>query len=341
MSPIESSATIKEGKYQVVAWDLDTTGRRMIDEICQVAGFYSNGSSEIESSFSQYVMPYKNPNPGARRSFGLKVASMGRYRMLKDVETGKILKTKSEVSALQDFIHWLKEAKQKTQTEGVILVCHEPAARKVLIPLFLEALRRYSLFESFSEVVVAFANSVKVVEQFADSSKVTSLSLRSLCKTLLNNTNPATASACDRAKVLVEILSKICPVEESKPANIEASKILSVASSVKLEQEEVLHLKSVLNTQGTLRPIFEGQLKQKRAIREHALGLRKLVAEAGLNYEDLKILYSTTTSEKDENSTESRTNTLKMRLDEAASDKDLEDLIKLLDKHFIREESDH
>ena len=166
-------------------------------------------------------------------------------------------------------------------------------------------------------------------------------SLRSLCKTLLNNTNPATASACDRAKVLVEILSKICPVEESKPANIEASKILSVASSVKLEQEEVLHLKSVLNTQGTLRPIFEGQLKQKRAIREHALGLRKLVAEAGLNYEDLKILYSTTTSEKDENSTESRTNTLKMRLDEAASDKDLEDLIKLLDKHFIKEESDH
>merc|ERR1712141_674565 len=108
-----------------------------------------------------------------------------------------------------------------------------------------------------------------------------------------------------------EILSKICPVEESKPANIAASKILSVASSVKLEQEEVLHLKSVLNTQGTLRPIFEGQLKQKRAIREHALGLRKLVAEAGLNYEDLKILYSTSkSSENDEKSSESRTNTL-------------------------------
>ena len=173
MSPIESSTMIKEGKYQVVAWDLDTTGRRMIDEICQVAGFYSNGTEE--SAFSQYVMPYKNPNPGARRSFGLKVASMGRYRMLKDVETGKILKTKSEVSALQDFISWLKEAKTKTQTDGIILVCHEPAARKVLIPLFLEALRRYALFDSFAEVVVAFANSTKIVEKFADSSKVTSL----------------------------------------------------------------------------------------------------------------------------------------------------------------------
>ena len=154
----------------------------------------------------------------------------------------------------------------------------------------------------------------------------------------------------------MEILSKICPFEvESKPGNgnnIEASKILSVASSVKLEQEEVSHLKSVLNTQGTLRPIFEGQLKQKRAIREHALGLRKLVAEAGLNYEDLKILYNSSksssendekNSEKDQekNSTESRTNTLKMRLDEGASDKDLEDLIKLLDKHFIKEESEN
>ena len=96
-------------------------------------------------------------------------------QMLKDVETGKILKTKSEVSALQDFISWLKEAKTKTQTDGIILVCHEPAARKVLIPLFLEALRRYALFESFAEVVVAFANSVKIVDKFADSSKVTSL----------------------------------------------------------------------------------------------------------------------------------------------------------------------
>jgi len=40
--------------------------------------------------------------------------------------------------------------------------------------LFLEALRRYNLLEAFDEVVVAFANSVKVAEKFADSEKVTS-----------------------------------------------------------------------------------------------------------------------------------------------------------------------
>lgn len=70
MSPVENVNLVKEGNYTVVAWDLDTTGRRLIDEICQVAGFYIFNNEEF--SFSQYVMPYKNPNPGARRSFGIK-----------------------------------------------------------------------------------------------------------------------------------------------------------------------------------------------------------------------------------------------------------------------------
>ena len=71
----ETSSVLSPGNYQVVAWDLDTTGRRLIDEICQIAGHFSSSSSTSESdrSFSQYVMPHRNPNPGARRSFGIKV----------------------------------------------------------------------------------------------------------------------------------------------------------------------------------------------------------------------------------------------------------------------------
>ena len=62
------------GNYQIVAWDLDTTGRKLIDEICHVAGYYRTHDKESEdNTFSQYVMPYRNPNPGARRSFGIKV----------------------------------------------------------------------------------------------------------------------------------------------------------------------------------------------------------------------------------------------------------------------------
>jgi len=141
MAPAQNGGSVIKGDFQVVAWDLDTTGRRLIDEICHIGAYYVAGSGSAET-FSQYVMPYKNPNPGARRSFGIKVVSIGKYRMLKDVETGKILKTKSEISALQDFIDWLKVA--KANKDGVLLACHEPT-RKVLVPLLLEALYRYNL----------------------------------------------------------------------------------------------------------------------------------------------------------------------------------------------------
>ena len=49
--------------------------------------------------------------------------------MLKDLNTGTVLKTKSEVSALTDFISWL--AKAKGDSKGVILVCHEPEKKVI------------------------------------------------------------------------------------------------------------------------------------------------------------------------------------------------------------------
>ena len=132
-----SPSHVKPGHYVAVAWDLDTTGRKLIDEICQIGGHFlsqvrDETKEDEENTFSQYVMPHRNPNPGARRSFGIKVVSIGRYRMLKDLNTGKILKTKSEVSALQDFISWLGRA--KGDSDGVILLCHEPE-RKVIIQI--------------------------------------------------------------------------------------------------------------------------------------------------------------------------------------------------------------
>ena len=92
----KSKTAALTGNCLVVAWDLDTTGRRLIDEICQIGAYTvlpnrqktsqgeesSEGKKDEEETtvsvsegriFSQYVMPYRNPNPGARRSFGIKV----------------------------------------------------------------------------------------------------------------------------------------------------------------------------------------------------------------------------------------------------------------------------
>jgi len=387
-SPPKPNQHLEGGDYQVVAWDLDTTGRRLIDEICQIGGFYvlanppkedkkdsgkESSDSECMQTFSQYVMPYKNPNPGARRSFGIKVVSVGRYRMLKDLDTGKILKTKSEVSALQDFIDWLKEAKSLSGKDGILLACHEPN-RKVLVPLLLEALYKYNLLDQFNETVCGFVNGVSVVEKLGGDFSITSHSLRSLCKTVLSDTNPTTASASDRSRVLIQIISKVCipknvsstdsvstleGKEDTKSTSensiqgsirpIDASSIFHVATTVQQEEEELRNLKGMLDTQGTLRPIFESHLRQKRSVRERAMQLRKIVAESGLDYDKVATIFTSAIPTSDEQNNQDIENDEKEKIEKEenekvkanlkekipdANEQDLEELIVLFQSHF-------
>lgn len=105
---------VPEGRYRLVGWDIDTTGRRLIDEICQIAAYTPN------SQFAQYIMPYAALNPYAQRRHNIKVVTINRFRLLKDLKTNKFLKTKSEVSALADFLAWLEETKGDA-TDGIIL----------------------------------------------------------------------------------------------------------------------------------------------------------------------------------------------------------------------------
>ncbi|KOB68087.1 Exuperantia, partial [Operophtera brumata] len=69
-------------------------------------------------------MPYGDLNPGARRRHNVRV----------------ILKTKSEISALSDFLDWL----EKEKGDGsIILIYHEP--RRLSPTMLLEALTSYAL----------------------------------------------------------------------------------------------------------------------------------------------------------------------------------------------------
>jgi hypothetical protein len=80
----EEVSDLPPGDYSLVGWDLDTTGRRLLDEICQIAAFCPS------VNFSQYVMPFRDLNPAARRRHNIRVVTVGRYRMLKDSKTGKV-----------------------------------------------------------------------------------------------------------------------------------------------------------------------------------------------------------------------------------------------------------
>jgi len=326
MSPVEvPSAKSPSDNFQVVSFDLDSTGRRLVDEICHIGGLYvaQDGSEKV---FSNYIMPHRDPNPGARRSFGIRVVNIGRFRMLKNLENGVIIKTKSEFSVMTNFLDFLSEA--KGSSDGIILVSHETGP-KVIVPLLLVSLERCRLMEKFRTVVAGFANSSDLVARYGDKDKVTSGSMRSLCKTLLGDTNPNTCSAMERSKIVMKILQKVVPSGQADAPDI--SKVKEDLSTVQSEEEDLKSLRQILSAQSGLRPIFFKELKTtRRVVRDRALGIRKRVAETGADYNYFEELYKSKAESDDVK------HILKGKLT-AFEDDDLDYLVSILDRHFIGE----
>merc|ERR1711874_504732 len=100
-----------------------------------------------------------------------------------------------------------------------------------------------------------------------------------------------------------------------------AGKLLPFSSSVTEEELQLSQLKSVLGTQGTLRPIFESQLKQKRLVRERAMNLRRTIAEAGLDYSALEAAFKDGSIRNKLESTKAPTD-------------DIDEIVKLIEEHF-------
>ncbi|RZC34386.1 hypothetical protein BDFB_007698 [Asbolus verrucosus] len=197
---------IPTGKYRLVGWGVDTTGRRLIDEICQIAAYTP------KSQFSQYIMPFADLNPSYRRKHSIRVVNTGRYRMLKDMRSNKFVKTKSDISALTDFLSWL-EGIQGDASDGIILIYHE--IRKASPGMLLEVLRRYNLLERFNKIVKGFANGFNIAQ--AKCAKTTkSFSLRVMSKVLLNREDEDFSSAVDRARVSYQIAAHLAQGERQE-----------------------------------------------------------------------------------------------------------------------------
>lgn len=91
--------------------------------------------------FSQYVIPLMNLNPAARQRHQVRVVTSRFFRMLKNLQTYKIIKTKSEVAALNDFLAHLEKLKQEDcDSQGVVLLFHEN--RKFVPYMIIEAMKK-------------------------------------------------------------------------------------------------------------------------------------------------------------------------------------------------------
>lgn len=149
---------LPNGRYTLIGIDIDTTGRRLIDEIVQISAYTP------EHQYSQYIMPLMNLNPAARQRHQVRVITVGFFRMLKSMQTYRVVKTKTEVSALNEFIGWLEDRLREDEgSDGVVLIYHEQ--RKFVPYMVIEALKKYALLDRFAATVKSFANGFKLAEQ--------------------------------------------------------------------------------------------------------------------------------------------------------------------------------
>lgn len=321
------SMGIGPGNYRIVGWDMDTTGKKVIDEICQIAGYTPT------SSYSQYVMPFKDLNPPAMKRHNMKVVTIGKFRVLKDNKTNKVLKTKSEVSGLIDFLAWL-ESIRGDATDGIILVYHEP--RKVIPAMLIESLKKYSLLERFKEIVKGFANGFNVAEaKYVNTVRI--FSLRTLSRTLFNQEKELD-NAKDRACLALQVVQHLSSLEgtaESTPDGSGDSDsamkksvefIREFVQPVEVEEQEYAELKIVWERQNSLKPIFGALFRVNRRERQHASPLRRLLAESGIEYSQLKEAWS-------DGQKAGLDKLLKEKLT-TADEKKMEDLMIVLEGHF-------
>lgn len=167
---LNTDTALSGTKYTFVAVDIDTTGKRLIDEVRRRFSILKTHKSPRlynppqiiqlsaytpKKQFSQYIMPYMNLNQAAKMKHQLRVINLGIFRMLKNMQTHKVIKTKTEYAVLKEFLDWLEEVKSETAEEedtsaaesshstaakGIVLVFHEQ--RQFIPCMLLGALKR-------------------------------------------------------------------------------------------------------------------------------------------------------------------------------------------------------
>jgi len=144
-----------------------------------------------------------NLNPAARQRHQVRVITVGFFRMLKSMQTYKVIKTKTEIATLNEFLEWLE--KQNTK-DGIIFIYHDQ--RKFVPYILIEAFKKYNLLDRFLKIVKSFVNGYTLAEEKC-ANTIKYLSLHQLSTLLLKKVDddktkepnsPTTSNADDQEK---------------------------------------------------------------------------------------------------------------------------------------------
>jgi len=317
----EEPAIMKEDEsVAVVVWEATVTGRRLIDEMINIGAYSKIAESKYE--FNEYVMPYGKLPLSVIRNYNLRIVDTGRYRMLKEIRNNKMLKSKSEVAACNDFAAWLVDLHNKFPTRKIILVYFEPRQSKIL-QLF-QALERYRLLDDVNQTLLGCVNGWDLLrQQVHDLRDEHRMVLKALTDHHLAQDTPL-ESALQRACAVYNVMEKV------HGGRVDSSIMKDNLTSCDSMLEQVKKVKEDLIKEAQWRPVFADMFRQGIKPRRRAGFLRHLLVESGITYSDIIDIFK---DKKDGGIVDLIKEKVKGK-----NEADTEEMIKLLNLHLTQPE---
>jgi len=327
------TSVAKMENVAVVFWEATVTGRRLIDEMINLGSYYDDdtattaqgeeGAGGCHEQFNEYVMPYGKLPLNVIRNYNLRIVDTGRYRMLKEIRHNRMLKSKSEVAAVNDLATWLIQLQRKRfPNKKIVLVYFEPRHSKIL-QLF-QALERFRLLDDVNEILLGCVNAWELLrQQVHDVRDEHRMVLKSLADHHIGVETPL-ESAVQRAKALHKILCKV------QGGQIEPAALMEHLVTSDFLLEQVKKIKEELIKEAQWRPVFADMFRQGLKPRRRAGFLRHLLVESGVTYNDIVEIFK---DKKDDGVIEMIKEKVKGK-----NDVDVEELIKLLSQHMAHPE---
>lgn len=215
----------------------------------------------------------------------------------------QVVKTKTEIAVLKDFLDWLESLRKKDpESKGIILIHHEH--RKFVPYMLLEALQKYDLVDRFMKTVKSFADGFALsVEKCGNPVKYFSI-LQTADILKLNKTNNVKEAydfdgcARIRTKLAYQIIEQIAKGDEidldaEKTATKMHDLVYQRATSIQSHFASLDDQNKCMERQNSMRPIFVNYFKITLYHRVRGVTFRRVLAEHGYDLDSLNKAWET------------------------------------------------
>lgn len=184
----------------------------------------------------------------------------------------QVIKTKTEIAALLDFLDWLEKINTK---DGIIFVYHDKL--KFTPYMVIEAMKKYRLMDRFQSMVKSFVNGYDLSSEKAGENGIRYLTLSQNYKIQMQklgmettDVNEFEGDATVRSKLSYDICMLMAHGGEKKDVDEEAMAaivndfIRPNARPMNGEMDEIAEQEECIKRQSTLRDIFRGHFQTSR-----------------------------------------------------------------------------